>query len=159
MTDPACSDIRAHLDTVTDPDELRRLANAWAETAAQHGRNEAFYRDLVQETGRILGRACYRQDDGNYVDEPLALRVPEVARDMVTLRELAASVSHRHPATPVGYAQSVTDADWCIYLNGPGIIFGHGPEDIAAAGADLSNDALPYPRYYKDGAIVPGGEA
>lgn len=85
MNDPACSHIRAHLDTVTDPDELRRHANAWAETAAQHARNEMFYRGLVQETGRILGRACYRQDDGNYVDEPLALRVPEVAREMVAL--------------------------------------------------------------------------
>lgn len=159
MNDPACSHIRAHLDTVTDPDELRRHANAWAETAAQHARNEFFYRDLLINTGRILGRACCRQDDGTYVDEPLALRVPEVAKEMVSLRELAASVSHRHPATSVGYAQSVTDADWCIYLGGPGIIFGHGPEDIAAAEADLSNDALPYPRYYKDGALVPGDEA
>lgn len=159
MADPACSDIRAHLETVTDPDELRRHANAWAETAAQFGRNEMFYRDLLTETGRILGRECCRQDDGNYVDEPLALRVPEVAREMVALRELAASVSHKHPATRVGYAQSVMDADWCIYLNGPGVIFGHGPEDIAAAEADLYNDAPPYPRYYKDGASVTGGEA
>lgn len=77
------SDPHAHIDSLTDVDQLRRVAKGWLDDCARHCRNEMFYRDLLTETGRILGRACYRQDDGNHVDEPLALRVPEVAGDLM----------------------------------------------------------------------------
>lgn len=77
---PASIDSYEHIDQTTDLDQLRRIAKGWMEDCARHLRNEEFYCGIVHETGHILGRECYRQDDGSYVDEVLALRVPEVTQ-------------------------------------------------------------------------------
>jgi hypothetical protein len=63
--------------------EATTSASAWRETAARHCRNEAFYRDLVTDCGYVLGGNCFVQNDGGVVSEPLALRVPEVVREVV----------------------------------------------------------------------------
>lgn len=87
-----------HINATSDIDELRRLAHAWLDTAAQHARNEEFYRNIVHQTGLILGRETHRQDDGNYTDQPLALRVPEVAQKLVDeLATLAMAPNAYHP--------------------------------------------------------------
>jgi hypothetical protein len=41
------------------------------------------------QTGKILGGRVYVQDDGGIVTEPLALRVPEVAAEIVVRAEQA----------------------------------------------------------------------
>lgn len=64
-------------------EEALQSADAWKKTAALHHNNEQFWRDLVMETGKALGRECCVQDDGGIVDEPLGLRVPIVARNLV----------------------------------------------------------------------------
>lgn len=56
-----------------------RERDAWKETAAQHCRNEAFYRDIVQQTGAHFGPEAYTSDDGSVQDSVLALKVPELA--------------------------------------------------------------------------------
>lgn len=143
-------------DRTNDPDELRRLGKAWVETAAFHASNEAFYRDIVQKTGRILGRECHRQDDGNYADEPLALRVPEVAEKLCAARRLAEHIAATMPGATIGVSMSVVDDDWCVYVNGPGVIFGHSSEDAVQALADLANP-LPWPVCYAGGKVVSMG--
>ena len=86
--------LRAALIRMQERDEAQRSAKAWEDTAKQFALNHDFYRDLVQETGRILGGRVYIQDDGGTVPDPLALRVPEVAREIVA--ELA-DLKQRQP--------------------------------------------------------------
>lgn len=84
------------LATISKRDERVR---AWEETARLHATNEAFWRELVMETGRILGGRVYTQDDGGIVDRPLGLRVPEVASELVadlaSLKSMAVSGDDR----------------------------------------------------------------
>ena len=62
----------------------------------QLARDVEFWRGLVQQTGKILGGRVYVQDDGGIVDEPLALRVPEVAAELT--QRLAAAEAERDQA-------------------------------------------------------------
>lgn len=137
------------INASSDIEELRRLAHAWLDTAAQHARNEEFYRNIVDQTGLILGRECCRQDDGHYTDEPLALRVPKVAQKLVdalthygAIETLARRVLQSFPHAKVGFALSATNDDWCVY-NGPAFILGHTTDDIAKAHAYIDNYGMP----------------
>lgn len=106
------NDYADYVNGLTDVAQLRRLVLAWMDTAAMHARNESFYHAIVAETGRILGKECCRQDDGNYTDEPLALRVPEVAAEMMTA----------HTPCPVAGSQGIDiftpDNGW-LHATGP----------------------------------------
>lgn len=84
-------ELAAKLDTFRSNSKLARLhgeaqaaCNAWQETAAQHLRNEQFYRDLLGQCAKLLGDECRRSDDGKLIPKGdfLALRVPEVLREM-----------------------------------------------------------------------------
>lgn len=90
-------ELAAKLDTFRSNSKLARLhgeaqaaCNAWQETAAQHLRNEQFYRDLLGQCAKMLGDGCRRQDDGGMVpeDDFLALRVPEVLREKLASAEM-----------------------------------------------------------------------
>lgn len=61
---------------------LVRQRDNWQQTAAQHLRNEQFYRDLLGQCAELLGDECRRSDDGRMIPKGdfLALRVPEVLR-------------------------------------------------------------------------------
>lgn len=62
-------------------DLLEKVAaerDAWMDTAAQMSRNADFYRDLLDECAKHLGKAVYTADDGAVIDEPLRLKVPEL---------------------------------------------------------------------------------
>jgi len=61
----------------------KRLA-AWMEIAAQHARNEDFYRDLLFECAKHLGPEVFVSDDGSIQDEPLLLKVPELIEKLVS---------------------------------------------------------------------------
>lgn len=55
-----------------------RERNGWCESAAQHLRNEEFYRGIVTQIGEMFGDAAKTSDDGTLQDSVLALRVPEL---------------------------------------------------------------------------------
>lgn len=51
-------------------------SRGWMDTAAQHSRNEEFYRGLLGQIGEMFGDEAYRSDDGSLQDSVLALKVP-----------------------------------------------------------------------------------
>lgn len=54
----------------------------WKETAAFHSRNEEFYRGIINQIGEILGVEAYTADDGSVGDSVLALKVPELVKEL-----------------------------------------------------------------------------
>jgi hypothetical protein len=69
----------------------QRKTDAWYETAAQHCRNESYYRDLVVKIGEMIGDAAYICDDGSRSQDVLCAKVPDLVRALV---EAKATVSH-----------------------------------------------------------------
>jgi len=65
------------------------LAKAWEETAAQHCRNEFFYRGLLDQIAVHLGPNVYVSDDGSIQDSPLRLKIPEMVADLRAKLEAA----------------------------------------------------------------------
>lgn len=61
----------------------QRERDNWEQTAAQHLRNEHFYRDLLGQCAELLGDECRRSDDGKLIPKGdfLALKVPEVLKE------------------------------------------------------------------------------
>lgn len=55
----------------------RRIAN-WMEAAAQGHRNADYYRGLLDECAKHLGKEAYTADDGTVMDEPLRVKIPEL---------------------------------------------------------------------------------
>jgi len=71
--------LRAQVAAVEkERDAARAELEAWKETAAQHSRNEDFYRGLIQGIGSNFGAPAYTSDDGSVQQDVLALRVPEL---------------------------------------------------------------------------------
>ncbi len=62
-----------------------RERNAWCETAAQHCRNEDYYRGLVQRIGAMFGEDAYRADDGSVMQDVLCAKVPEIVAEHLGL--------------------------------------------------------------------------
>ncbi len=62
---------------------VARVLSNWYEAAAQHCRNEFYYRDLVQQIGAMLGPEAYTADDGSVCDEVLCAKVPELVRKLL----------------------------------------------------------------------------
>ncbi len=62
----------------------KRIA-AWMETAAQNQRNTEYYRGLVQQCGKSIGKTAYIQDDGGVVDSVLCAKVPELVEELMAL--------------------------------------------------------------------------
>lgn len=60
---------------------LERERDAWKDTAAQHLRNEEYYRGLVEKCGEHFGDAAKMQDDGNMNEDILCAKVPELVAD------------------------------------------------------------------------------
>ena len=63
---------------------VSRALTAWYETAAQHARNEDYYRNLVKEIGVMFGEAAYISDDGSRQQDVLCAKVPELVRRHLT---------------------------------------------------------------------------
>ena len=73
-------------DRVMDPELAEAVAKriaAWMDTAAQHCRNEAYYRDLVIEIGEMLGPDAFISDDGSIQQDVLCAKVPELVRKVI----------------------------------------------------------------------------
>lgn len=62
---------------------LEKGEQFWNETAAQHARNEDYYRGLVQRCGKVFGAAAYQCDDGVSVSQDiLCAKVPELVEKL-----------------------------------------------------------------------------
>lgn len=70
-------------------DRLRAERDAWTETAAQHARNEEFYRGIVTQIGDGFGVAARTADDGSVMEDVLALLVPELVTQLRAERDAA----------------------------------------------------------------------
>ncbi len=56
------------------------ITSNWESTAAQHLRNEEYYRSLVVQIGEMFGIMSKISDDGSVQDSVLALKVPELVQ-------------------------------------------------------------------------------
>lgn len=62
---------------------LKPVAQAirnWWDTAADHAKNEQYYRGLVVQIGEMFGDDAKLCDDGSVVDEVLCAKVPDLVR-------------------------------------------------------------------------------
>jgi HD-like signal output (HDOD) protein len=59
----------------------------WVETAAQHHRNECYYRGLLVKCGKLIGHESYVSDDGSVQDEVLCAKIPELVEKLVKERK------------------------------------------------------------------------
>lgn len=119
---------------------LTRERDAWKETAAQHCQNEEFWRELVMKIGDILGPETRVQDDGEIVDRPLGLKVPEVAAKMIKERddfkgkldEALASVAVLYDCIKHQWCQELDGEYICLGCTGvtdnPNVEFPHSPD-------------------------------
>jgi hypothetical protein len=57
--------------------------DGWQGTAAQHLRNEDFYRGIVTDIGNMFGLKARIADDGTICEGVLALRVPELVAEII----------------------------------------------------------------------------
>lgn len=67
---------------MTDIEYAVAQADAWKESAAQHCRNEQYYRDLVVRIGKLFGEQAYVSDDGSKQDDVLCAKVPELVEKL-----------------------------------------------------------------------------
>jgi hypothetical protein len=59
----------------------------WREMAKGYARNEEFYRGIVTQVGRTLGEKAYTADDGTVGTSVLALKVPELVKELKEVKE------------------------------------------------------------------------
>jgi hypothetical protein len=78
-----CDEETKHItmDPVLAEAVARRIA-AWMDTAAQHCRNEDYYRGLLVRCGEAIGEAAYTQDDGGKSEDVLCAKVPELVEGL-----------------------------------------------------------------------------
>jgi len=62
--------------------ELEAEKEGWKKTAAQHLRNEDYYRGLVHEVGKHFGADAYISDDGSIQQDILCAKVPDLVARM-----------------------------------------------------------------------------
>jgi hypothetical protein len=116
-------------DLVPDACEIARLneeivrlgveRNNWIETAQQHLRNEQYYRGLVDQCGKAIGKDAYTCDDGTTQQDVLCAKVPDLVRKLSEKREETADLicdimrdEVNVIATPPPYARPIS----CRYL-------------------------------------------
>lgn len=74
------------MDTVLAEAVAQRIA-VWMETSAQMARDAEFYRDLLTECGHAIGIEAYTSDDGSVQQDVLALKVPELVKELIPFGE------------------------------------------------------------------------
>lgn len=77
-------------DRIMDPPLAEAFAKrlaAWMYTAAQETKNTEFYRKLLVEIGEMFGDKAKIADDNSVQEDVIALRVPELVRELIESRE------------------------------------------------------------------------
>jgi hypothetical protein len=70
----------------TEIEREQKHTDAWYDTAAQHCRNEEYYRGLLVKIGEMIGEAAYISYDGSRQQDVLCAKIPELVALMI--REL-----------------------------------------------------------------------
>jgi hypothetical protein len=73
--DPETSSIE--MDVILGEAKAKRISY-WMDVAAQNERNTCYYRELLEECGRIIGDQAYISDDGTVQDDVLYAKIPEL---------------------------------------------------------------------------------
>lgn len=60
-----------------------RALRAWYDTAAQHARNEEFYRELLVKCGEIIGHSAYVCDDGSVSEDVLCAKILQLVDELL----------------------------------------------------------------------------
>lgn len=55
----------------------------WIDAAAQNERNTQFYRDLLDECAKAIGKEAYTNDDGEIMQDPVRIKIPELVKKMI----------------------------------------------------------------------------
>lgn len=83
-----CAESTKHLVMIPELAEaFARVLCTWMDVAAQHCRNEAFYRGLLDKCAAELGPVrpkVFVQDDGGIVIDPLRIKIPELVKELAT---------------------------------------------------------------------------
>lgn len=74
------------MDSVLAETMACKLAH-WMRIAAQYARNEDYYRALLIQCGKIIGKDAYICDDGSMSDSVLCAKIPELVEKIVTKKE------------------------------------------------------------------------
>lgn len=131
---------------VVYPSPREMELQAWIDVAVESNRAIDTYLRTVDPT--LPEHYGMPVDGVRRVVESLRHETTERGRTFAALDRLAGKVAAMHPGARVGLSVSVVDGDWCIYINGPGAIFGHGIADIAQAESDLGRSDWSVPVYY-----------
>ena len=75
-------DVHFAQSIATQIEREQHHTDAWFETAAQHHRNEEYYRGLCDQIGEAIGEDAYIQDDGGRSEEVLRAKLPELVRSL-----------------------------------------------------------------------------
>jgi len=65
----------------------QRLTSNWTDTAKYHCKNEVYYRDLIQNIGKMFGDEAYVSDDGSKQQDVLCAKVPELVLNLLNKSE------------------------------------------------------------------------
>lgn len=70
------------MNTVLAESVARRIAS-WMDDAARHCRNECYYRDLLVQCGKAIGKPAFTCDDGSKSEDVLCAKIPELVENLV----------------------------------------------------------------------------
>lgn len=65
--------------------QVKTLLASWIETAAEFDSNSNFYHGIVIQIGEMFGEAAKTSDDGSVQQDVLALKVPELVKNIIDL--------------------------------------------------------------------------
>ncbi len=57
---------------------------AYEEQLAQQYRNTEYYRGLLIECGKTIGKPAFTRDDGSIQQDVLCAKIPELVKELVT---------------------------------------------------------------------------
>lgn len=81
-----CAESTQHLTMIPELAEaFARVLSQWMGVAAQHLRNESFYRGLLDKVAAELGpvrRKAFISDDGSIQIDPIRLKIPELVAEL-----------------------------------------------------------------------------
>ncbi len=118
--------------------ELERQVEGWAESAAMFHTGQTFYHNIVIQIGEMFGHPAYVSDDGSVQSQVLALKVPELVKESLSVA----------PLTPVCYVMSKP------HLNGYQVILGFSKSDEATTAHYFLSRAIRQARWLDQMAAV-----
>lgn len=64
-----------------------QFALGWVEAAAQFHNNEQYYRGLLDQIGKAIGKKAYICDDGSVSSSVLRAKLPQLVRQLVRVAD------------------------------------------------------------------------